>query len=131
MKQIVLLLSLIFPALSLMAQSDSAQLEEPVLFANEMPELPGGQNAMVRFISKNLRYPAEARKAGISGRVFVEFVVEKDGSVIYAKAYKSPNELLSEEAVRVIKLLPKFNPGYINGRLVRVKLIVPIEFALK
>ena len=121
---------------SVFAQTDSAKTSLPVNentkeLIHTMPEFPGGEDAFFKFIQTNLKYPYEAKKAQIEGRVYVEFMVEKDGSVTNVKAAKSPNELLSMEAVRVITMLPKYKPGTQNGIPVRIQLTIPIQFALK
>ncbi len=96
----------------------------------EMPKFPGGENAMMKFISENVTYPQEARDKNISGRVFVSFVVEKDGSVNEVKVLRSVDKLLDNEAVRVVKAMPKWNPGKQKGKAVRVNYNLPIFFKL-
>jgi periplasmic protein TonB len=83
---------------------------------------------MYNFITDNIRYPIEAQRNYISGRVFVKFVVEKDGSIGDVEVKKSLGYGCDEEAVRVVKLMPKWNPGSQNGKLVRVYYNMPILF---
>ncbi len=104
--------------------------EAPVLFAPVMPEFPGGEEAFYAFVQKNLQYPPLAKSAEIEGRVFVEFVVNKDGSISDVQAVKGPQYGLREEAERVIKRLPAYKPGLQNGKPVKVKLTLPIQFEL-
>lgn len=94
----------------------------------EMPQYPGGPQALFEFLSNNVKYPEEAEKAGIQGRVIATFVVEKDGSVSNAKVVKSVDPLLDAEALRVISAMPKWKPGKQNGKVVRVKYTVPLSF---
>ena len=94
----------------------------------EMPQYPGGAEALLEFLNQNVQYPEEAEKAGIQGRVIATFVVEKDGSVSNAKVVKSVDPLLDAEALRVISAMPKWKPGKQNGQVVRVKYTVPLSF---
>ena len=96
----------------------------------EMPQYPGGPQALIKFLGENVKYPAEAEKAGIQGRVIVTFVVEKDGSISQPTVVKSVNPLLDAEAIRVISAMPNWKPGKQNGKVVRVKYTVPLSFNL-
>jgi len=96
----------------------------------EMPQYPGGPQALFKFLSENVKYPAEAEKAGIQGRVIATFVVEKDGSISQPTVVKSVNPLLDAEAIRVISAMPNWIPGKQNGKVVRVKYTVPLSFNL-
>lgn len=97
----------------------------------EMPEYPGGQDALVSFLSNNINYPEEAEKKGIEGKVIVTFIVEPDGIINDVKVASSVHRLLDKEAIRVIKSMPKWIPGKQNGIPVRVKYTAPINFVLK
>ena len=77
-----------------------------------------------------MKYPAEASKKGIQGRVIVQFVVEKDGTISKAKVVNNADEQLKEEAIRVVEAMPKWNPGKQNGKEVRVKYTLPVTFRL-
>ncbi|MBR5919402.1 MAG: TonB family protein, partial [Prevotella sp.] len=96
----------------------------------EMPSFPGGVPALIEFLQKNVKYPVEAQKKGVEGRVVVSFVVEKDGSLTEIKTVRSVDPLLDEEAVRVVSAMPKWEPGKQKGKPVRVKYNVPISFKL-
>jgi TonB family protein len=97
----------------------------------EMPQYPGGEQAMMDFVSKNVVYPKEAQEKGISGRVFVSFIVEKDGSVNEVEVKKGIGGGCDDEAVRVIKAMPKWKPGKMKGKPVRVSYMMPITFRLQ
>ena len=97
----------------------------------QMPQFPGGHGALFEYITKSLKYPAEAEKAGTQGRVIATFVVEKDGSITNAKVVKSIDPLLDAEALRIINEMPKWTSGKQNGELMRVKYTVPITFRLQ
>jgi len=94
------------------------------------PEFPGGMRAFYEFLAKTIRYPADARKDKIQGKVFVQFIIEKDGSVSDVKAVRGPGHGLGEEAARAITLSPKWHPGIQNGKEVRVEYTVPVNFTL-
>lgn len=97
------------------------------------PEFPGGNIEMIKFLSDNIRYPAEARDNGIQGTVYISFIVRKDGSitdVIKKPGTQSVGGGCDEEAVRVVKLMPKWKPGMQNGDTVNVAMILPVKFKL-
>ena len=94
------------------------------------PEFPGGVEALMKFLSENVRYPEAAHKIGAQGRVLVSFIVEPDGSTSNAHVLQKVNDDLDAEAVRVIGAMPKWTPGMQDGKAVRVKFTVPITFRL-
>ena len=96
----------------------------------EMPEFPGGDNALRDFIGRTVKYPEEARKEGIHGRVFVTFVVKSDGTIGNIKIARGVHPLLDKEALRVVSLLPTWNPGKQRGQAVNVSYTIPVQFAL-
>ncbi|MFN0048440.1 MAG: energy transducer TonB, partial [Cytophagales bacterium] len=95
-----------------------------------MPEFAGGTLAMQKFIASNIKYPRVASQQGLEGRVIVTFVINGQGEVTNAEVVKGIGGGCDEEAIRVIKMLPKWKPGKQNGRPVSVKFTVPIKFAL-
>jgi len=95
-----------------------------------MPQFPGGQIAMLQYLMKNIKYPEQAMKEGIQGRVAVRFIVEKDGSISDVKPVLSVHPLLNKEAVRVVESMPKWTPGKQNGKPVRVRFNLPVMFKL-
>ncbi len=97
----------------------------------QMPSFPGGPSALMAYLSSHVKYPAVAEENGIQGRVTVQFVVEKDGSVTDVKTIKSVDPSLDREAERVVKSMPKWIPGKQNGSAVRVKYFVPVVFRLQ
>lgn len=97
----------------------------------EMPEYPGGMSAMMRFIVKNLKYPEEAQRDGIKGRVLINFVVDVDGALTEIKVFQSVNPYLDKEAIRVVSSMPKWKPGRQKGKPVKVKYTIPINFSLQ
>ena len=96
----------------------------------EMPEFPGGIGECLKFLGKNIKYPVEAQQAGAQGKVIVQFVVEKDGSIANPKVVRSIDPNLDGEAIRVISIMPKWKPGMQKGQPVRVKYTVPVTFRL-
>ena len=98
----------------------------------KMPEFPnGGMMGLMQFLSKNIKYPPIAQENGTQGRVIVQFVVNKDGSIVDAKVIRSVDPYLDKEALRVINAMPKWNPGEQRGKPVRVKYTVPVTFRLQ
>lgn len=107
------------------------EVEEIYDIVQSKPEPEGGMKAFYEYVQKNMEYPASAKRLGISGRVFVQFVVEKDGSLTDVKVLKGIYDECDKEAVRVIQNAPKWNPGTQRGRPVRVYQRLPIMFYLK
>ena len=97
----------------------------------QMPSFPGGPNALFEYLSKAVRYPVDAEKNGIQGRVFCSFVIETDGSTSNIKVTKSVDPSLDKEAIRVISHMPKWIPGKTNGTPVRVRFSTPVTFRLQ
>ena len=97
---------------------------------DEMPQYPGGEKAMMEYVAKNVKYPQEAKDKEIQGRVFVSFVIEKDGSVSTVKVMRGIGGGCDEEAVRVVSSMPKWKPGIKDGKPVRVSYMMPLNFKL-
>lgn len=96
-----------------------------------LPEFPGGMNELMNFIRKNVKYPADAQKNKIEGKVVVEFVVTKDGSVRDFNIISKTPDILNKEALRVVKSMPKWKPGKKDGKIVNVHFVLPIAFKLQ
>ena len=107
--------------------------EETKVFdvVEQMPQFPGGPQALFEYLSKHIKYPAVAEENGVQGRVIVTFVVERDGSITDVTVVKSVDPSLDKEAQRVVKSMPKWIPGKQNGAAVRVKYTVPVTFKLQ
>ena len=108
--------------------------EEQTIFevVEQMPEFPnGGMAGLMQFLSKNIKYPTIAQENGTQGRVTVQFVVNKDGSIVDAKVIRGVDPYLDKEALRVIGTMPKWKPGMQRGKPVRVKYTVPVMFRLQ
>lgn len=108
--------------------------EEEVIFmvVETMPEFPGGQQALFKYLGENVKYPVIAQENGIQGRVICQFVVNKDGSIVDVVVVRSSGEpSLDKEALRVINSMPKWKPGKQRGKPVRVKYTVPVNFRLQ
>lgn len=95
-----------------------------------MPSFPGGDDARIHFLATNMIYPKAAKEKGIQGTVYITFVVEKDGSVSDVSVLRGIGGGCDEEAVRIVKQLPKWTPAYQNGKPVRVQFFMPIRFSL-
>lgn len=99
--------------------------------ANDQPTFPGGMEAMYTFLNKSMKYPEMEYEAGIQGTVHVQFTVAKDGSIVDAKVLRTVSEGLDREALRVVKGMPKWNPGTIDGKPVKCRFNLPLVFKLK
>jgi len=97
----------------------------------EMPSFPGGEQALFKFLRDNIQYPKKARRKGITGKVYITFIVDKEGNIMDVKTVKGVSPELDAESVRVVKLMPRWKPGYQNGRPVNVQYNLPIIFTLK
>ena len=104
---------------------------EVFVVVENQPEFPEGNAAMMKFLSDNIKYPADAIKNGIQGRVITNFVVEKDGSLTDVKVVRGTDPLLDTEAIRVIRSMPKWKPGTQKGQAVRVRFTLPVVFRLQ
>jgi TonB family protein len=113
-------------------QPKSLSAEEQIFFiVEEMPEFPGGELELRNFIANNVKYPTDAQEKGVQGKVYVTFIVSKDGSVASAKIARGVNPSLDAEALRVVNSLPKWMPGKQKGQAVNVSYTVPINFVLQ
>ena len=97
----------------------------------QMPTFPGGQQELMSYLGKNIKYPTIAQENGTQGRVIIQFVVERDGSITDVHVARGGDPYLDKEAVRVVKSMPKWIPGKQNGKAVRVKFTVPVMFRLQ
>ena len=133
---------LVFFNLNGNAQTDSASAandinllypdkEPPYRYAEKSAEPIGGYEAIRKFIEDNMKYPKKARKEGIVGTVFVEFVIEKDGSISNAKVFHGLRPDLDAEAVRVISMMPKWKPAEHQGKIVRQFFSLPVKFTIE
>jgi len=135
MKRLLLLLPFLCFAISLKAQNtvtiDSAAKNGQVFTAVEVqPEFPGGEKAFAKFLQANIKYPQADRQARVQGKVYAQFVVEKDGSLSDLKILRTPSKTIAEETIRVLSLSPNWTPGMQKGKTVRVQFTVPINFSL-
>lgn len=128
LKVALMMLVLLFSFMTSTAQTKKNDMVFDVV--EVMPQFPGGQIAMLQYIMKNIKYPEQAMKEGIQGRVAVRFIVEKDGSISDVKPILSVHPLLNKEAVRVVESMPKWTPGKQNGKPVRVRYNLPVMFKL-
>ena len=96
----------------------------------QMPEYPGGMQAMIEFLQTNMKYPEDAEKQKVEGRVMVQFVVETDGSISDVHVAKQVFPSLDAEAIRVVQAMPRWTPGKDKGKVVRVKYNLPIVFRM-
>ena len=112
-------------------EEEDVQEQEIFQIVDEMPAYPGGDQKLMEYVAKNIKYPQIARETGIQGRVFVGFVVEPDGSVSNVKVLRGIGGGCDEEAMRVVKSMPKWKPGKQRGKAVRVSYMLPVNFKLQ
>ena len=129
LKVALMMLVLLFSFMTSTAETKKNNMVYDVV--EVMPQYPGGQTAMLKYIMENIKYPKQAMKEGIQGRVTVSFIVEKDGRVSNVRLLRSVQSALDKEAVRVVKSMPKWTPGKQNGKPVRVRFNLPVMFKLK
>lgn len=106
--------------------------EDPVYqIADNMPEFPGGMIACLQYLARNIKYPVTAQKEGAQGKVIVQMVIEKDGSVDHVSIVRSITPELDAEAARVVKSMPKWKPATVKDKAVRCRYTVPVTFKLQ
>ena len=137
--RVAVLLSVVMTSLSAIASNrgayglarDSVGGEVVFVDYEQQPQFPGGETALLKYLQENIKYPPKALKDSIQGRVVVQFVVDKAGKVGEVKVVRSVNKELDDEAVRIVKTLPKFYPGRQNGQAVSVWYTLPVTFKLQ
>jgi protein TonB len=130
----LLFLGLLYNSIAQTDTNRHAETQEDELFVitEEKPVFPGGDAALYQFLQDNLRYPEDARKEKVEGRVIVEFIVEKDGSLTNIKIIREhPHQSFNDEAIRIIESMPQWKPAKQRGTAVRFKYIQPINFRLQ
>lgn len=131
MKQLFMLIALLLSSsLTVIAQESEKEDRKVYDLVEQMPTYPGGQSALFQWLSHNIKYPVEAEKHGIQGRVVTQFVVMPDGILDSIKVVNSVDPSLDNEAIRVIRAMPKWNPGMKNGKPVMTRYILPVSFRL-
>ena len=113
-----------------MAMNPDESDEEIVNVADENAQFPGGDEACMKWLRDHIKYPSICQEQGVQGRVIVSFVVNRDGSIVDAKVMRSPDEHLSEEALRVVKAMPKWKPARQGNKTVRSRFNLPVMFRL-
>lgn len=116
------------PVAPVVEEVDENQVYDVV---EQNPRFPGGEEAMYKWLNENIKYPPICQEQNIQGRVYLQFVVEKDGSITDVKTVRSPDPYLSKEAERVINAMPRWSPGRQGGKPVRVKFSLPVMFRLQ
>ncbi|OCX53774.1 energy transducer TonB [Mucilaginibacter sp. PPCGB 2223] len=109
---------------------EATDSDEPFKAVEINPEYPGGEAAFGKFLQKNIHYPSIAKENGIQGKAYIQFIVERDGSLTDIKSLRDPGSGLGEEAIRVLKMSPHWKPGIQNGKPVRVQYTIPVNFSL-
>ncbi len=131
MKKLICLLTMSLFSVTITFAQKAEKTNEVYTQVDNTPEFPGGMPAMFEFIGKNLKYPKEARKKNIQGKVLIKLIIEEDGSISETSIEKSLGYGCDEEVTRVVKAMPKWSPGKKGNELVRTSFILPIMFALE
>jgi protein TonB len=138
MKKILVTAFCIISTLAVKAQStDSVKLEEKTqpdqahfISVEQQPEFPGGNDRFLQFIARTVRYPMNSLKAGVEGKVYVQIMIEADGTVTHPKIIRSVSKELDDEAIRVVSSSPRWKPGIQNSQPVKCLFTVPISFSI-
>ncbi len=112
-------------------EEEDVQQQQIFMVVEKMPSFPGGMGALMTYLATHIKYPELAKESGIQGRVFINFVVEPNGSIDHVKVLRGIGGGCDEEAVRVVKNMPKWNPGKQRGKPVRVSFNLPVKFTLE
>lgn len=131
MKKIVQLFVMLMLTTIVAYGQNSITTNKKAYITERDPFYPGGQHAMRAFIKENLKYPRSAKKNKTTGRVFVNFIINKDGDVINAKVMRGIGDGCDEEALRVVNSMPQWEPAFQNGKPINVSITVPISFYKK
>ncbi|MGB0932999.1 MAG: energy transducer TonB [Lishizhenia sp.] len=111
-------------------QQKQPVVQEPTSFAEEMPTFKGGDELLFNYLSEHIEYPNIAKEVGEEGTVYMEYVVETDGSISNVKVLRGVSESLDREAKRVVRSMPNWNPAKDKGKVVRCKMVLPVKFIL-
>lgn len=123
---IMMLTALLIMACS--GQKSEQTTEKIYNTAEEMPVFKGGDEALMQWLNENIKYPDEAMRKGVSGRVLVRFFIDEDGNVQQPEIVESVDSMLDNEALRVVNAMPKWTPGKTNGKAVKVYFTLPVTF---
>ncbi len=126
----LILIMVAFCAFTANAQEKEKKNGDVYTEVEEMPEYPGGMEGLRNFLVENVTYPEKAKKNKITGKVYVSFVIDKNGAVTNTQIAKGVDPDLDKEAIRVVRLMEKWTPGKQDGKAVNVQLTLPIQFAL-
>lgn len=111
--------------------ADTGDDDKIFTVVEQRADFPGGMEALYKFLNKNIRYPASARRMGVDGKVFVEFVVDKEGKISDIKVIKGLSADCDKEAIRLVEMMPPWKPGRQNGKPVKSKFVLPLAFKLE
>ncbi len=133
MKKLFILFALFILSTCIYAQTEEMETKPNEVFniVEESPSFPGGDVKLYEFLAENLEYPEEARMKGISGIVYVSFIIEQDGSLTNATIIQDIGGGCGEEVLRVVNSMPKWSPGRQKGKAVRVQFNLPVKFTLE
>ena len=132
MKKILLAITLILCSVTVAAQNDTLDDDRSLVFGQEIdPEFPGGIDSLYGYLCRNLSYPAEAREQGITGKVYVTFVIERDGSVADVRILRDIGGGCGEAVVEAVRNMPRWKPATLRGKPIRTQFNLPVNFSLE
>ena len=131
-KAFILLVTMVLACVTVDAQTVTSDGPNNEIFTvvEQDPQFPGGNDALYQYLGQNAHYPPQAKEQGLQGTVYLTFIIEREGNISNIRVLRSPSDLLSEEAVRLVKAMPKWKPGKQRGKNVRVQYNLPINFQL-
>jgi protein TonB len=112
-------------------ENDTAENSPALIYADEMPQFPGGQQALLHYLSANISYPAAARENNIEGTVYINFIIDRNGWIKSPEVKRSVGGGCTEEAMRVLSKMPQWSPGKVNHHAVNVQFVMPVKFSLR
>jgi len=133
MKKLLLIIAFLCFWIGVKAQTTDNKIKQDTTVFTEVevqPDFPGGEQGLAKFLQHNIVYPKIDKKKNITGKVYVQFVVEVDGSLTNFKILRTPSETIGDEVLRVLLLSPNWNPGAQHGKPVRVQFTLPVNFSL-
>jgi len=130
MRNLIFLLLLLFNIGALFAQNDSIEQDSFILVTEFIPSFPGGEIKLNAYLAENLVYPIEATQNQIEGKVYISFIVKSNGTITNVKLFRGIGYGCDEEALKVVRSMPNWIPGHLNGKPANIQMMLPIWFKL-
>ena len=124
-------LILLIASCNLFKKKEKVDVNKVYTVVDVQPQFPGGEEAMFQYLGKNIKYPPKAKEAGVQGKVYVQFIVERDGSISTVKVIRGIGSGCDEVAIKAVENMPKWSPGEIKKQKVRTRFVLPISYTLR